>query len=88
MSGSKAFDELSVPEGWKLDHESDVQSIVSTPSPEVYYASIDWGERCFRSGMTTFGSRINHQEYAGPGWRQRLVNDAVAWLRKLYQVKQ
>lgn len=84
MSGSKTRDELRVPEGWKLEADGYGRdaSVVSTPSPS-YFATVDWHERCFRSGMTTYGQRIAPREYKGAGWRQRLVDDAVAWLTKL-----
>lgn len=85
MSGSKAQDELTIPEGWKLEADGYGRdaSILSTPSPNVYFATIDWRERCFRSGMTTMGQRLNPREYKGAGWRQRLIDDAAKWLSKL-----
>jgi hypothetical protein len=42
--------------------------------------------RCFRSGITTFGNAVGKRGFAGyrgRDWKQRLADDAVAWLRNL-----
>ncbi len=83
MSGSKVKGEIGVPEGWKLEEDGCVRDSSILTSPSNYFATIDWNERCFRSGITSTGARLKPRAYKGPGWRQILVNDAVKWLMKL-----
>lgn len=47
----------------------------------VRFVTIDLSRRCYRAGMTRAGIPQHQTTYAGRGWRRRLVEDAVAWLR-------
>lgn len=83
MSGSKAKDEIKIPEGFKIEEDGYGRDTSILTSPDNYFATIDWKNRCFRAGGTTYGQSLTNKSYKGPGWRQMLVNDAVKWLKKL-----
>lgn len=84
--------DLRVPEGWKLEPipHSD-QLLLSTPPPS-YMATIDLHLRGFRSGYVQRGRfegekftkrGTERKKYGGRGWKQALVDDAVAHLKEV-----
>ena len=72
-----------VPAGFKIEADGYGRNADVITSPHNYFVTIDWANRCFRSGCTTYGDKLNKREYNGAGWKQKLVNDAVNWLVKL-----
>ena len=74
---------VQVPEGMELEVDGVMQGHDLLRSPGIGYASIDWEHRCYRAGCTTTSQRMTNREYKGMGWRQRLLDDAAAWLGKL-----
>jgi len=83
--------DLCVPDGWKLealpcwpDHV-----LISTPPPRQYMATIDFRARGFRTGYSVTGRFVGEEwnkrrtRPGGRGWRQMLVDDAVAHLREV-----
>ena len=82
-------DGLRIPEGWKLEpmeREPD-HMLLSTPEPMRYMTTIDFRARGLRSGWSTVGRLLGdgqktpRKKYGGRGWKQQLVDDAVAHLR-------
>lgn len=69
-----------VPEGWSTSARPYEAFITSSSG---YSATLNWVQRTIRPGATSFGKPINQTEYKGRGWQQRLVDDAVVWLRSL-----
>lgn len=45
------------------------------------YVTVDWLTRTYRLGLSTSGRPSNTKTYTGRGYRQTLVDDAVAALR-------
>jgi hypothetical protein len=82
---------LHIPEGWTiepLERQPD-QVLLSTPSPHHYMTTVDFRGRGFRPGCGTSGKYVGEtwntrrKKYGGRGWRQTLVDDAVAYLNNL-----
>lgn len=48
-----------------------------------FLVSIDWKQRCYRSGFSTTGSPMYAPDARGRGWRKRLIESATAWLQEL-----
>ena len=81
-----------LPEGWTLEplpRQPD-HALLSTPSTgRRYMATIDFRARGVRTGYSTVGRFISEEwnkprkKYGGRGWRQVLVDDAVAHLREV-----
>lgn len=81
-----------LPEGWVLEplpRQPDY-ALLSTPATgRRYMATIDFQKRGIRSGYSTTGRFLGEEwnsprkKYGGRGWRQALVDDAVAHLRKV-----
>jgi hypothetical protein len=77
---------VAVPDGWRLEADGYGRDAHIITSPRNFFATIDWSSRCFRSGITTFGNAVGKRGFAGyrgRDWKQRLADDAVAWLRNL-----
>jgi len=79
-----AKETFSIPEGWTLDHVTVTrgeEAILTAPG--VGYVTIVWHRRGFRPGISTIGKLIGKGPFRGRGWKQRLVNEAVAWLKEI-----
>jgi len=81
---------LRIPEGWTiepLERQPD-HALISTPPPRRYMATVDFRLRGFRGGYSTTGRLVGEEwnkprkKYGGRGWRQAIVDDAVAHLRE------
>lgn len=83
--------DLRIPDGWTLEPLERLpdHALLSTPSPRRYMATIDFRSRGFRSGYSTTGRLVGDEwnkprkKYGGRGWKQILVDDAVAHLREV-----
>lgn len=85
---------IEVPWGWKTErHYNDRYMVITTHgNNQAVMATIDFRERGFRGGMV-FSGRFENEapfpgkrervRYSGRGWEQRIVDDAVAWLRSV-----
>lgn len=88
---SSAFAGLHVPDGWTLEElpRQPDYALVTTPPPRRYMATVDLRLRGFRSGCSTsgrlFGEDWNkpRKKYVGRGWKQAVVDDAVAHLAEV-----
>lgn len=89
----KKLDGFVIPEGWTLEglvRDPD-HVLLSTPLPGRYMAMIDFRLRGFRYGYNTVGRLVGEEwntkrkKYIGRGWRQEVIDDAVAHLRKVIQ---
>jgi hypothetical protein len=87
----KPPDQLRIPDGWTfetLDRLPD-HLLLSTPSPLRYMVTIDFHMRGYRNGYSTTGQLVGEKwnkprkKYRGRGWKQELVDDAVAHLQTL-----
>ena len=84
-------DELRIPQGWTLEplERQPDYALLSTGAPVRYMATVDFRLRGFRSGYSTtgrlFGEEWNkpRKKYGGRGWKQTLVDDAVAHLQEV-----
>jgi hypothetical protein len=79
-----------VPVGWALEmlpRQLD-QGLLSDPSGR-YMATIDFRKRGIRTGYSTIGRFLGEEwnkrrkTYGGRGWRQELIDDAVAHLQEV-----
>jgi hypothetical protein len=83
--------DLRIPDGWTLESmpRDPDHMFLSTPSPERYSVTFDFCLRGFRSGYSTTGLLVGEawnkkrKKYGGRGWKQELVDDAAAFLKKL-----
>ena len=84
-------DGLYILEGWTLEplERQPDHALLSTPSPRSYMATVDFRLRGFRSGYSTTGRLVGDEwnkrrkKYGGRGWKQALVDDAVAHLQEV-----
>jgi hypothetical protein len=84
-------DGLRVPESWTLEplERQPDYALLSTPSPVRYMATIDFKRRGIRSGYSTTGMFIGEawnkprKKYGGRGWKQAIVDDAIAHLQEV-----
>ena len=82
--------DLAVPEGWSLESMPRLLDhvILSTPPPRHYMATIDFHARGFRAGYSVSGRFVGaewnkpRKKYLGKGWKQKLTDDAVSYLRE------
>lgn len=84
--------ESRIPAGWTLDKMVGHGDLVVLTAPDIGAATIDFQQRGFRGGAFVLsglfvGAKLTRKgyvqkKYTGRGWRQALVDDAVAWLRK------
>ena len=89
-SAAPRVDGLRIPDGWTLEPlpRQEDYALLSTPSP-CYMATIDFGRRGIRSGYSTTGLFVGEawnkprKKYGGRGWKQALVDDAVAHLQEV-----
>jgi hypothetical protein len=92
MSEAAPDSGVVLPEGWTLEplpRQPD-HALLSTPATgRRYMATIDFRARGVRTGYSTAGRFISDEwnkprkKYGGRGWRQVLVDDAVAHLREV-----
>lgn len=86
-----SLDGLKIPDGWTLESLERLPdyALLSTPSPRRYMSTIDFKRRGIRSGYCTTGLFVGEEwnkprrKYAGRGWKQALVDDAVAHLQEV-----
>lgn len=83
-------EDISIPDGWTIEPLERIdQVLLSTPSPGRYMVTIDFHARGFRIGYSTTGRIVGEEwnkrrkKYGGRGWRQTIVDDAVAHLEEL-----
>lgn len=75
---------MNLPEGWTSEAAYDERYLlIHSAPPKRYMATIDWQERCVRTGFVTRGPAISKKEYGGRNWRDAIVADAVAHLRSI-----
>lgn len=82
--------DLRIPEGWTLEplERQPDYMLLGTPAP-CYMATIDFEHRGIRSGYSTTGRYVGEtwnkprKKYGGRGWKQQLVDDAIAHLREV-----
>jgi hypothetical protein len=82
---------VRVPEGWALEALPRLPdyALLSTPPPMHYMVTIDFHRRGFRTGCSVSAKFVGEEwnkmrkKYRGRGWKQALVDDAVAHLRKV-----
>ena len=91
ISGGAQLEGYVVPEGWLLEglpSQPDF-ALLSTPPLCCYFVTIDFRMRGFRNGYTTTGRLVGEdwntkrKKYGGRNWKQALVDDAAAELRKV-----
>lgn len=91
VTGESSFAGLIIPEGWTLEplERQPDHALVSTPAPSRYSVTLDLKLRGFRGGYSTIGRLVGEEwnkkrkKYGGRGWKQQLVDDAVASLQGL-----
>lgn len=75
--------DLKLPDGWTSEHYVGCGTSITWPAHGG--VTIDWERRGFRSGYSVTGALTSTAKYTGRGWKQRLVDDAVAWLRGVWE---
>jgi hypothetical protein len=84
MTKMTKMTKTNLPQGWSSEDAYDERFLlIRSAPPKSYMATIDWQERCVRLGFVTRGPAISDKEYAGRGWRDDIVEDAVAHLRSI-----
>lgn len=92
---SASVSALRVPDGWALEPlpYSNDQALLQTPPPSCM-ATIDFRQRGFRLGLVQSGRFVGEKRgkrglerkaYEGRGWKQALLDDAIAHLREIVE---
>ncbi len=82
---------LTKPEGWTLEPIDSLAHhvVLTSPVPDRFMATIDFRSRGIRTGYSTTGSMLGEtwkgkrKVYGRRGWKQAIVDDAVAHLRSV-----
>lgn len=83
---------LLIPDGWTIEPLARMPDHVLLHTPSIGFrcmATIDFRARGIRTGYSITGRFISEEwnkprkKYGGLGWRQELVDDAVAHLREV-----
>lgn len=70
-----------IPQGWTQEQPRHIKDIVVFHAPEKKgMVSVDFKQRCFRSGWSSWGPATSTKQYLGRGWKASLIADAVEWL--------
>lgn len=81
-------DSYKLPEGWTAEpctHGKGEHLMIKMPYPGGM-VTVDWKNRCYRLGHSTFGSNKRpKEELKGRGWQQKLVDAAVEGLKDVYK---
>ena len=77
------IDCLPLPDGWTSEPAGSLLTMIRHPAG--YMVTIDWRMRVFRGGLTSIARPASTAKYAGRGWQQRIVADAIAWLESVCQ---
>lgn len=76
-----------LPPGWTCERYSPGMNHYIVFSPRRYMVTLDFDRRCLRSGLAVNGLPLaagrEPKKYAGRGWKEALVADAVAHLRPI-----
>lgn len=91
IAAAPRADGLRIPEGWTLEplERMPDYGLLSTVLPVRYMATIDFVRRGIRSGYSVTGRFLGDEwnkprkKYVGRGWKQALVDDAVAHLQEV-----
>lgn len=78
------LDGVRLPEGWtarRMGRSEGYAEIVAPMGHASCFVTVDFANRGFRGGGSTTGRMASTLVYTGRGWRQRLIQDAIAWLR-------
>lgn len=70
-------------EGWTTEPVGEHHTMLRHPAGGM--VTIDWSARVFRGGLSTCARAQSAGVYAGRGWCERLVSDAIAWLTGIYE---
>jgi hypothetical protein len=84
-------DNLRIPDGWTLESLERLPDhvLLTSPPPGRYMTTIDFRARGIRPGYSTTGRFVGEEwnkrrkKYGGRGWKQVLVDDAVAHLQEV-----
>lgn len=74
-----------LPEGWTVEYYDPSRPsavVILTGARRLGYVTIDFERRGFRIGASISGPPAKRGMYTGHGWRERLVDDAVAALTR------
>lgn len=76
--------DVKLPDGWKAEQRGHLGQYVITNPAWDGAMTVSFTHRNFEPGYST----VHHtafNKYSGRGWKQRLVNDAVAKLTETYE---
>ncbi len=84
---------VCVPDGWALEPMPRLpnHAVLHSPPPACCMATIDFHARGFRTGHSVSARFVGEEwnkarkKYRGTGWKQELVDDAVAHLLEVLQ---
>jgi hypothetical protein len=72
--------DFKIPEGWTME-PSQFAGNFYINRPDAGTATVDFEKRVYRWGANTVGAgRGSADVPMGRGWKQKLVDEAVAWL--------
>lgn len=86
---------FSLPEEWTLEDLDQNHILVRSPAPDHLMATLDLKDRGIRSGLCRSGrfideepfgmsrSKQKRKAYAGRGWQQKMMDDAVKFLKAI-----
>lgn len=74
------FDAGLIPKGWTWEFVGEDLIVISAGARKGH-VTIDLLRRSFRAGAVKVRPRLSMTTYAGRGWRDKVVEDAVTWLK-------
>jgi hypothetical protein len=91
--GDPVKDTLRIPDGWTLESMTGMRDVSVLTAPQIGAATIDFSRRGFRGGTFVLTGKFVGEKltrsghvrklYEGRGWKQSLVDDAIAWLQEV-----
>jgi hypothetical protein len=81
MSKNETYVGVELPEGWKVEQWGSDGTCWTIVAGALGGVTIDWKKRGYRLGWSSLGPLSSTKKYAGTGWKQRLIRDAIDRLR-------
>jgi len=74
-----------MPEGWTREVPDYAKNhlFIGSPGADGGFVTVDFTNRCYRSGINTGRTFRLGGIYQGLCWRQRLEQDAIDWLARV-----
>lgn len=78
--------QVNLPPGWTMEEVPPFGTVLRHPDPQGGFVTVDMKRRGYTGGMVQVSpyNQCNSNEYKGRNWQQRIIDDAISWLRGIY----